>query len=92
MRSAWTWIIPGFALAASAAWSASASAQTISVHVVQVRASNEGGEFVDPLLAGLGEALRCPVWAGSCQDFELAARLGKSSYGAYLHEVASEGI
>ncbi len=36
------------------------------------------------LLAGLGEALRCPVWAGSCHDFELAARLG--------HQAMREGL
>ena len=61
MRSAWTWIIPGLIAAAGSALLAApvaAQAQAVSVHVVQVRASNEGGEFVEPLLAGLGERLK----------------------------------
>jgi hypothetical protein len=59
MRGALTWAIAGILSAGVSAWTAeAASAQTISVHVVQVRASNEGGEFVDPLLAGLGERLK----------------------------------
>lgn len=33
-------------------------------------------ERFSSLLEGLRAALRCPVWAGSCHDFELAARLG----------------
>jgi hypothetical protein len=36
------------------------------------------------LLEGLRETLRCPVWAGSCHDFELAARLG--------HQAMREGL
>ena len=36
------------------------------------------------LLAGLREVLRCPIWAGSCQAFDLAARLG--------HQAMREGL
>jgi len=39
---------------------------------------------VSGLLEGLREALRCPVWAGSCHDFELAGRLG--------HQAMREGL
>lgn len=57
MRSAWMGCVIGAGLVA-ALGASSASAQTVSVHVVQVRASNEGGESVDPLLAGLGDRLK----------------------------------
>ncbi len=58
MRGAWTWVTAGILAAVSASWAGTSDAETVSVHVVQVRASNEGGEFVDPLLAGLGERLK----------------------------------
>ncbi len=36
---------------------------------------------VSGLLEGLRGALRCPVWAGSCHDSELASRLGHQAMG-----------
>ncbi len=52
------WIIAAAVLACAALPAREAAAQTVSVHVVQVRASNEGGESVDPLLAGLIERIK----------------------------------
>ena len=58
MRNAMAMSLAITALAAAALWAAPATAQTVSVHVVQVRASNEGGEFLDPLLLGLGDRIK----------------------------------
>ena len=49
--------VPAVALVALALLAAPGSAQTLSVHVVQVRASNEGN-FVDPTLLGLGDRIK----------------------------------
>jgi len=78
------------ALCVTGLFAASANAQVVSVHVVQVRASNEGGESVDPTLGALGERLK------QTYPYRNYKRVGSSTesgaVGASLHFALMGGM